>query len=209
MKNLVSIVIAFLFITNWVSAQSQYEAAMQQAFELWKENKSMEAFAMFDRIGQAEKENWVPLYHAANVLISSSFAIESTEERNTTLEKAKAIIAEAHNRSADNSEITTLEGLLYTGYVAMDPSVYGMQYSGKIMELHGKAIALNPDNPRAHANKIEYAMGSARFFGQDLAPFCEQMKAIIPKFDEQQSDIPFAPSQGKERALQIANSCNE
>jgi hypothetical protein len=209
MKKLMFIVVPFLLMTIYVNAQSQYEAGMQKAFGLWQEGKATASLAMFERIGQAENENWVPLYHAANLLISTSFDIEDANERNTMLEKAKSIIEKAHKRSADNSELLTLEGLLYTAYVAMDPGTYGMMFSAKIMELHNKAIALDPGNPRAHANKIEYAMGSARFFGQDLAPFCEQMKAIIPKFDEQQSDVPFAPEYGKERAIQIANSCDE
>jgi hypothetical protein len=209
MKNLVLLIASLLLTFVSVQAQSQYASAMQQAFSLWQEDKSTEALALFERIGQAETDKWVPLYHAANLLISNSFNIEDPTQRNAALEKAKMIIEKAHERSANNSEIITLEGLLYTGYVAMDPGTYGMQYSAKIMELHNKAIAIDPDNPRAHANKVEYAMGTARFFGNDLAPFCEEMKIIIPKFDQQKSDILFAPEYGKERAIQIANSCDE
>jgi len=209
MKNLLLIITLALMTATVVKSQSQYESGMQKAFGLWQDGKSNEAVAVFERIGQAEKDNWIPLYHAANVLIASQFQIKDMVMKNSMLEKAKGIIAEAHKRSENNSEIITLEGVLYTGYVAMDPGTFGMKYSPMIMQLHGKAVALNPENPRALANKIEYEMGSARFFGNDLAPFCVQMKEILPKFENQKLDVPFAPSYGIERAKQVAESCND
>lgn len=207
MKKLLFTLTLAIMTAMVVKSQSQYEAGMERAFGLWKEGKTTEAVAMFERIGQAEKENWVPMYYAANVLISTSFELNDMAMQNSMLEKAKGIIAEAHKRSENNSEITTLEGMLYTGYVTMDPGTFGMKYSPTIMQLHNKAIALNPDNPRAHSNKIQYEMGSARFFGNDLTPYCEQMKEILPKFENQKLEVPFAPSYGAERAKQIAESC--
>ena len=203
-------VFALAFLTaTIVKSQSQYEQGMTKAFELWGEGKSNEALALFERIAQAEVNNWVPLYHAANVIISAQWNETDMTKKNAMLDKAKEIIAEAHKRDENNSELTTLEGMLYTSYVAMDPGTYGMKYSPIIMQLHNKAIALDPENPRAHANKIEYEMGSARFFGNDLTPFCIQMKEIIPKFENQKTDIPFAPSYGIERAKEVAASCDE
>jgi len=209
MKKLLFVFAMAFLVASAVKSQSQYESGMQKAFEFWKDGKSNEAVAMFERIAQAETDNWVPLYHAANVLISTQFRLKDVDARNNMLEKAKKVIAEAHKRSENNSEITTLEGMLYTGYVSMDPGTYGMKYSPKIMQLHSKAVALNPDNPRALANKIEYEMGSAKFFGNDLKPYCTQMKEIIPKFENQKLEVPFAPSYGIDRAKQVANSCED
>lgn len=209
MKKIVLIVLIAMITATVVKSQTQYESGMKKAFMLWGEGKDMEALAMFERIGQAEKDNWVPMYHAANVLISTQWNEKDLVKKNEMLEKAKTIIAEAHARDANNSEITTLEGMLYTSYVAMDPGTYGMKYSPMIMQLHSKAVALNPDNPRALANKIEYEMGSARFFGNDLAPYCAKMKEILPKFENQKLEVPFAPSYGIERAKQVAGSCDD
>lgn len=209
MKKLILVFAMALMTATIIKSQSLYETNMEKAFRFWSEGKVTESVALFERIAQAEKGEWIPLYHAANVLISGQFSIEDQTERNAMLEKAKGIIAEAHQRSENNSEIITLEGLLYTGYVSMDPGTYGMKYSSKIMQLHSKAVALNPDNPRALANKIEYEMGTAAFFGNDSAPFCKQMKEIIPKFENQKLSAPFAPSYGIERAKKVAESCNE
>lgn len=209
MKNLIIFWITILIGMSSLNAQSQYEDGMKKAFQLWEEKKPTEAIALFDRIGQAEKDNWIPLYHATNILIVEAFRAKDKTERMAMLEKAKEAIKEAHERSPENSELLTLEGMLYTGYVAMEPEVYAMKYSQKIMELHDKAIELNPENPRAHVNRIEYEMGTARFFKQDLQPFCERMEKVLPKFDVQDLEVPFSPRYGKERVELIIKNCGK
>ncbi len=208
MKNILFTII-FIVTCTTVNAQGKYEAGMGKAFSLWSENKPTEAIAMFERIAQVEKENWLPAYYAANVLITQSFGVEDKSIRNEMLEKAKAHVATAHKISPANSEIHTLEGFLYTSYVAMDPMIYAMQYNGKISDLHAKAIELDPNNPRAHANSIEYEMGAARFFNQDLTPFCKRLEETLVMFDNQKSDIKFAPSYGKERVESVIENCGK
>ncbi len=208
MKNYIIFLLTLVMTTLTLSAQGQYEQGMQKAFALWRQdNKPMEAVALFERIAQAEKDNWLPSYHAANVLILSSFGNEDKDKVNEILEKAKTIIAEAHDRSPDNSEIYTLEGLLYTGYVAMDPATFGMTYSGKIMGLHQKAIELDKTNPRAQLNAIEYEIGGARFFKTDLKIFCDRLEAAKPLFEKQKQETPFHPSYGIQRIPDIKKQC--
>ncbi|MEL6864213.1 MAG: hypothetical protein AAFP19_07340 [Bacteroidota bacterium] len=207
MKKVITNIVFLLTASVFLSAQSKYESGMQKAFGLWQSGNTNEAIALFERIGQAEKDNWIPLYHAANALIGASFQVEDVNTKNSMLEKAKTIVANAQKRSENNAELITLEGLLYTAYLSIDPATYGMTLPQKIQALHEQAISIDPDNPRALVNKIEFEMGTARFFGQDLSPFCEKMKKVIPKFEQETPSVPFAPSHGLERAQQIANSC--
>lgn len=203
------IVLGCLSVLSFMAHGQSYEKAMKEAFELWDENKDEQAVALFQRIAQAEPDQWLPSYYAANVDIVDAFNQAEEAQVEALLERAKDNIEEAKRRSPDNSEITTLEGSLYTAYVTMNPAVYGQRYSGKIMRLHEEAIALNPDNPRAHMNLIEYEMGYARFMGQDMSAQCELMKTVVALFDEYENEEPFAPQYGKERALQIIENCNE
>lgn len=206
MKKFITIFNLILFSIS-LSAQSQYEKGMQKAFSLWGENKATEASALFERIAQAEKENWMPCYYAANTLILAGFQTKDKSLVNEMLEKAKGFIEQAHERSPENSEIYTLEGLLYTGYVAMDPETYGMKYSGKIMQLHGTAISLDSSNPRAQLNSIEYEIGSARFFKADLAPYCDKLEGVRPLFHNHKQDGPFGPKYGEERIDEVKQQC--
>lgn len=206
MKTLSTIIIITISIIT-LQAQDQYSNGMKKGFELWSQGKSLEASALFQRIAQAEKDNWLPSYYAANTLITASFNSEDVIKRNEMLEKAEKLIASAHAVSPENSEIITLEGMLYTAYVASEPEVYAMQYSGKITSLHAKAVELDPKNPRAHLNRIEWEMGTARFFGQDLAKFCEPLKKTKPIFEAQKKDIPFYPDYGLDRVEGALAQC--
>jgi len=198
MKTILYTIILLSISTNIIS-QDQYTQGMAKAFELWGENKTMEASGMFERIAQVEADNWIPPYYAANALIVGSFQTKDKVLVNEMLEKAKTFIAEAHKRSPENSEITTMEGLLYTGYVAMAPETYAMQYSDKIMNLHTTAKELDPSNPRAQYNSIEYEIGGAKFFKTDLSAFCEKIEKVRPLFEQQKSAEAFAPSYGIDR----------
>ncbi len=204
----VLVILIMLGLIGTAQSQSQYEAGMGQAFGLWSDAKPIEASALFERIAQAEKDNWLPYYYAANTLITASFETKDATKINEILKKAAGFLTKAQELSPDNSEIITLEGLLYTGYVAMDPMTYGMQYSNKIINLHARAIELDAENPRAQLNKIEYEMGSARFFGTELSTFCEAIESTKPLFENQESSIPFYPNYGVDRVSILLKQCN-
>ena len=217
MKNTISThnkltsLLTLIFLVCLIGAsysQSQYDSGMQKGFGLWKENKAMEASALFERIAQAEKDNWIPYYYAANTLITASFESKDATKTNEILKKAATFIEKANKLSPDNSELRTLEGLLYTGYVAMDPATYGMQYSGKIMNLHAEAIELDPANPRAQLNKIEYEIGSARFFGTALSTFCDAIVGTKPLFDNQKKPSAYYPNYGVDRIELLQKQCD-
>ena len=62
---------------------------------------------------------------------------------------------------------------------------------------------LAPDNPRVILNKAEWDMGSARFFGQPLDPYCEDIQRAIELFADFNPEEKFYPTYGLERANQI------
>ena len=204
------LILFFLFILPAYCVQAQsYEESMSKAFSLWENDRDEQAVALFQRIAQAETEKWLPSYYAANIDIVHSFKNGQSETVQSHLDRARKNLDMAVERSPNNSEITTLDGMYYTAYVSLNPAVYGRKYSNKIMALHEKAVELDPKNPRAHMNLIEYEMGYARFMGEDMTPFCQMMEQVLPLFDEQDTATAFSPKYGKERALEIVNSCGD
>ena len=78
MMKKVTLLLALIFAVN-LTAQTQYEKGMNKAFELWGTQKNGEAAQLFERISNAEKDNWLPSYYAATVLIIDGFAIKSNK----------------------------------------------------------------------------------------------------------------------------------
>ncbi len=196
-----------VLITANLQAQTNYEKGMQKAFDLWGTNP-IEASQMFERIANAEPDNWLPPYYAAETLILDGFTkLDNKEVLEAQLNQAQNFLNDATVISKNNPEIMILQALLYTVYVASDGATYGMTLSGKIMSLYEQAEALAPNNPRVVLNKADWEMGGARYFGQDTTPFCKDVERALQLFATFKPESKFAPSWGKERAEEILKDC--
>jgi len=202
-----ALLIAFI-ISGIVSAQTNYEKGMQKAFELWGTNPT-EASNLFERIAAAETNNWLPSYYAAQVLVLQGFEIKDKDKLDAQLKKAQDLINDATAISKNNPEILVLQALLHTVWVAYDGATYGMQLSPKVAALYEQAFQIDPTNPRVVLNKAEWDMGSARFFGQDTAPFCKDIESALELFANFKPETPFHPNWGKKRAEEVLASCKE
>ena len=197
-----------MVISGLLNAQTNYEKGMQKAFELWGTNPT-EASNLFERIAAAESENWLPAYYAAQVNITSSFGEQDKEKLTAQLGKAQDLINDAKSISPNNPELMVLEAMMHTAWVAYDGNTYGMKLSPIISGLYSKALAIAPENPRVVLSKAEWDMGSARFFGQDVTPFCKDVKRSLELFANFKPESSFHPNWGKERAEQVLTQCNQ
>ncbi|MCH7524687.1 MAG: hypothetical protein IIC74_06675 [Bacteroidetes bacterium] len=202
------IIILVLLITGVITSQTNYEKGMQKAFELWGTN-SAEASNLFERIAKAEPDNWLPSYYAAQINIVKSFGEKDKEKLTAQLGKAQDLLNVSKAISKNNPEILVMEAMLNTAWVAYDGATYGMTLTGKIVALYAQAQQLAPNNPRVILNKADWAMGSARFFGQDTAPFCKDVEKALELFTNFKPETPFHPKWGKNRAEEILESCKK
>ena len=206
MKNL--IIIAFVFVSGILSAQTNFEKGMEKAFSLWQQGNMDEAENMFERISNAETNQWLPHYYIAQINSLKSWNLKDEAILKAQLDKAQSHLDLAKTISKDNPEIMVLQAHVLTNWVAFDGMTYGMKYSGKITELYGKASAMAPNNPRVLFSKAEWGMGSAKYFGQDTKPFCSDIEKSIELFANFKPESEFHPNWGKERAEQVLKSCN-
>ncbi|WP_299103528.1 hypothetical protein [uncultured Winogradskyella sp.] len=205
MKNFITI--AFLLITVITQAQTNFEKGMTKAFELWESGKTDDAENMFERIAKAEPTEWLPSYYIAQIN-----SLKSWEEKDETVLKAQLDKAQEHLDlataiSEDNAELIIMQAQIYTNWVVFDGMTYGMKYGGKIVELYEKALTLEPENPRAKFCKADWNLNSAKYFGKDTAPFCEEIEASIKLFDTFKPESEFHPNWGKQRAEYVVKDC--
>jgi hypothetical protein len=117
------------------------------------------------------------------------------------LEKAKTILP-------DDSELMALEGFIQMLRIGIDPATRGQQYSGLAMQSFGKAMALNPENPRAMALMAQMQFGTAKFFGSSTADACSLVTKATEKFSTYKSENPLAPQWGREMNEGLKAQCN-
>ncbi len=211
MKAIIHTLIMSLFTFIAAHAQSQYETGMQQAFELWEQGEPQQAANLFERIGRAEEEKWLPFYYAAQIKIVESFEMTNATQKEEQLEVAQELLNEAKTIAGDDEvELKILQAMLHTSYITLDPSMYGMKLSPVITNIYATAASEAPKNPRVVLSRAEWNMGSARFFGEDPAKFCPQLEAALLLFESQEPAEAFAPSWGKGRTqMLIAQTCGE
>ena len=201
------IIIAMLFVAPLTQAQSNFEKGMTKAFELWQANKTDEAENMFERIVKAEPKEWLPNYYVAQINSLKSWTEKDATVLKAQLDKAQLHLDEALLKNENNAELLVMQAQVLTNWVAFDGMTYGMKYGGKIAELYEKAVALDPANPRAALCKAEWAMGSAKYFGKDTAPYCKAIEASIELFNTFKPESEVHPNWGKERAVAVAKDC--
>ncbi len=207
MKKVVTI--ALFLVATVAMAQDQYTKGMQKAFQLWGEGKISEASNLFERIATAEKDNWLPAYYVSQVNTVDSFGEKDKETLVKQLEKAQEFVDIAKAISPDNSEILVQQAMIHTAYVAFDGATYGMTLSGEVVALYQKAAKLAPENPRVVLSKAEWDMGSARFFGQDVTPYCKEVERSLELFANFKPESEFHPNWGKERAQAVIENCGK
>jgi hypothetical protein len=157
-----SILFSFLLLgTLFTNGQSdKYEAAMKKNLALFDSAKSTAQFQTlantFERIGDAEKTQWLPYYYAGLALSIPAWDDQNIDKDanstriNTLCDKAEALDT--------NSEIYVLRNMAATQQMMVDPQtrfqIYGLQAS-KDLQI---ATKLNSDNPR-----IYYLQGQSLF----------------------------------------------
>lgn len=205
MKKLTLILIGLT--TFYLQGQSQFDKGMEKAFSTWESGDMNAAEQLFERIANAEPNEWLPCYYVAQIN-----SLKSWEEKDLTvlkaqLDKAQNYINQAKAISLNNPEIMVMQAQIYTNWVAYDGATYGMKYGGIVSGIYAKAYKIAPENPRVVFNKAEWDMGSARYFGKDTAPYCKDIENSIELFANFKPESPFAPNWGLERAEQVFAEC--
>lgn len=162
----------------------------------------------FQMIANVEKTEWLPLYYHAHCCILMSF-IEPKDavKKDSYLDEAEKSIAKLVNLAPNESEIYALQSFYFTARLVVNPMERGQKYSALSGQAIGKALALDPTNPRARLIKIQGDMGSASFFGQDPKSFCPQAKELLASWDQFRPKSPIHPNWGKDQAEGIVKGC--
>jgi len=197
------------FICSLAIAQTQYEQGMGKALGLWKEGKSTEASALFERIAAAEKDNYLPNYYVALINTTEAFNPANKDKITSLLAKANAALDIELAKTPNNVELLVVQAMAKTALLASDPMTYGMTLSPKISEIYMHASLLAPENPRVVLCKAEFDMGGAKWTGADVKEICSRLQRSLDLFAKFKPETPFSPSWGLDRAQEAVQNCGK
>ncbi|MEJ1240248.1 hypothetical protein WBG78_19055 [Chryseolinea sp. T2] len=202
---------AFILCACLMQAQDKYTSAMLKNIDALYKSKTSEEYQSsvnaFDRIASTEKNKFEPYYYAAfgNIMMAVNETVPG--KKDNYLDLASANVDKAKTIKPNDSEIIALEGFVHMIRVTVDPQSRGQEYSGKAFTAFNKAVALNPENPRALALLGQMQLGTARFFGNDSSEACATSGKALEKFASYRPASALAPHWGQVMAEEVKSTC--
>jgi tetratricopeptide (TPR) repeat protein len=192
-------------------ANDKYVTTMQkhidQVYSAKSADEIQSAVNAMERIGEVEKNKWEPFYYAAFGQIMLATREQDAVKKDAYLDQALKNTLKAAVVKPNDSEITALEGFVHMIRVTVDPASRGQQYSGLAFQSFSKAVAIDPNNPRALFMLAQMQYGTAQFFGSSTAEACSTLNKALEKFDVYSSDNSLAPKWGKSMAESMRTNC--
>ena len=146
-----------LFATIAVQAQSdKFVPAMKENFIMMDSAKTTEDFqkvsATFERIGDAEKTQWLPYYYAALALTTPAWT-DAKLDKDANAEKILALCDKADaltTTNEDKAEIFAVRNMAVTQQMMVDPQSRFMTYGQQAASDIQQGMKLDPNNPRLY-----------------------------------------------------------
>ncbi|MGB3848485.1 MAG: hypothetical protein WA958_00845 [Tunicatimonas sp.] len=213
MKSL-SLITALVFVFNLASAGApSYQQAMEESIaSLNQASDSKQLLAVanrFERIARAEKDEWLPWYYAAYATLNRAIGSDGASEKDQLLDQAQQYLDEATAVEENESELVALQGYVHTIRVTVDPANRGPQLAPLATQTLGKAVQMNPDNPRALFLLGQMQYGTAQFFGADTAEACHLIQQAVAKYESVTSEVALMPNWGEKSAQRMSEQCKQ
>ncbi len=203
--------LTFILLITGISclAQSErYTEAMKKNLALFDSAKTtadyQEMANNFERIGDAEKTQWLPYYYAGLALTNAGWGDPKLDKDansariNKLCDKAEAI--------EKNSEIYSLRNMAATQEMMVDPQTRWQTYGQQASALLASGLKLDPDNPRLYFLKGESILNTPEAFGGGKAKAKPIFEKAVELFKKQQPK-PLYPDWGQARAEEELAKC--
>lgn len=225
MKHL--LLVAAIITSVAAHAQSdKYTSAMKQSLSMFDSAKSAadleNVAASFQRIGDAEKTQWLPYYWAALTLATEGWkyfpqATGVTELKVSDLSGTVTALASRINALADKadalamndtakSEIFTIRNMTATQQMLVDPQSRYMTFGAEASTDLQKAQTLNPSNPRVYYLQGMSLFGTPEQYGGGKAVAKPLFQKAVDLGKAEQVK-PLYPHWGLEMSVPMLAAC--
>jgi hypothetical protein len=212
MKKLI-VAIVMLSCTIGVMAQSEkFQKAMEQNIAGIDTVRSVDGWKdlgnTFQRIGDAEKTQWLPYYYAAlsQVMIGYSIAGANggmggfADKTDPVADQAEQLLNKAQELGKENSEIYCLRKMIASLRLMADPMNRYQTALPAATEALERAKALNPENPRVYLLEAQDKFYTPEQYGGSKTEAKVLFETAMKKYEAFKPDSPIHPQWGKNQA---------
>jgi len=190
---------------NFLSAQEynkaeNYNVEMRTSLQKLRNAKSLQnyqnAAQEMEQIAKKNKSKWIPYYHAAHAYIQAAFLTRDKTLIETFLNKAQPLIDQAKKLRPYDSEIITLQGLLYEAKTMIDPAKLSDEYLRKAVKEYDHARFIDKENPRPYylIGRILYQL-PGEYSNKESA--CKHFRNAADRFKTFKPKSEYSPNWGE------------
>jgi hypothetical protein len=155
----------------------------------------------FERIGDAEKTQWLPYYYAAYATILTTYTEKDKSKVDDVADKAEELITKAETIAGkENSEIAVIKSMIATAHMSIDPQNRYMKYGAAATSNIEKAKALDPTNPRPVYLDGQQKLYTPEAFGGGKTVAKPLFEKALAMFDTFKAETELHPTWGKSMA---------
>lgn len=192
---------------------AKYMQAMQKNVSILDSAKEASSFQnannAFERIGNANQKEWLPLYYQSYCNIMIGMKQDDNNKKDEYYDRAQKLIGRADSLSHDNSEIAVLQSFIISMEISIDPMTRGQNLGMQSAMFISKAIQLNKENPRAYLLKGSGLMYTPPQYGGGKDKALPVLEEAVAKFKSFKPASPVMPHWGEARANAVLEQCKK
>ncbi len=207
MKKIVFLTTCIL-INIFAFAQSEkFVKAMEQKIPAVDTMRSTEGLIdlsnAFERIADAEKNQWLPFYYAALTQVSAGYNYADganggdVSKIDPIADKAEQLIDKANGLTKENSEILCVKKMIASLRMMADPMNRFMQYGPLAATALAKAKSMNPENPRVYLLEAQDKYFTPEQFGGSKVEAKKLFELSLSKYETFKPESTIHPTWGK------------
>jgi hypothetical protein len=167
MKSIMLSVFLCVAVLTAAAQSDKYTAVMQKNITALDSAKTISDLqsvaASFERIGDAEKTQWLPYYYAALAQTWVGW-YPDVKDKDVNAEKIKVYLNKAE-AIEKNAELYAVENMVNTQQMLMDPQTRWQTNGQEASAALKKGMEIDPNNPRLYYLQGESLFGTPTQFG--------------------------------------------
>ncbi len=209
---LISILCCFALISfaqseKYINAMKKNIVLLDSAFA--KPDLFLSLANTFERIGMAEKAEWLPYYYAAYCRVNYAFMQKDQGGNDAIADKATELINKADSLQPNNSEISCIKSMIASVQMMVNPQQRFMQYGPVSQKAMAMAMQQDPANPRPYMLKGQGLKYTPEQFGGGCKKALAELTVAQEKYISFKPASDISPNWGKSYTDMMVKECSE
>ncbi|WP_205508689.1 hypothetical protein [Longitalea arenae] len=211
MKKIFFVLLSLALVTQGLAQIEKFTKAMTATITKMDSAKTADdmlaASAAFERIADAEKNQWLPYYYASLSQVIYAFMKNDMSNNDAYAGKAEQLLNKADGLQPNNSEISCVKSMIATLRMLVNPQQRWQQYGAIVQQELDNAKKQDPSNPRPYYLQGQNLRNTPEQFGGG----CNSAKPVLEearkKFEAFKPASNIAPNWGKDQVEKTMASC--